>query len=230
MDLRTEIIPYRDAEGFILPKKWNGTVKETENGLMYSGIYYLMLEDVTVGERDEFIRLVDSCSVEKNGTKYTGVYHRNPGQADNLNGHDDVSLVSAASAKLDTLHKEQIYCHGKDYNWSYNNTDPAKWTFRSWHFRHPNVITQYYRSVGMSRNIFWNIVEFLTIIFIGTYVPGHMMTWARLKTSPKTWYYNILKRIWIKRITSKYGSIRNMFADHFGTEHPLVKFCKETLD
>lgn len=230
MTLREAIIPYRDEQGFILPKLWGGSVKETENGLMYTSIYNLMLEEPTVGERDEFIRLVDSCSVEKDGKLYTGVYHRNPGQSDNLNGHDDIALVSAASAKLNTIHKFQIYVHGKDYNWSYNNVDPEKWTFRSWHYRHFNVITQYYRSVGLSRNLLWNFLELLTIIFMGGYVPAHLMTWARLKTSPKTWYYNLLRRLWIKRITQKYGSVRNMFAEHFGNDHALTQFVKESFD
>lgn len=221
--LRGDIIPYRDSCGLILPKKWEGTPRETGNGLLYLGIFYLLLDDVNEEDEKKFTEIVRSCYEQ------TGLLNRNPGQNDNLNGHDDYIGVCAASLKLNSPVGLEIYDYGKAHNWCYNNVEPSKFTLRSWFARMPWNITHITRCAKKSLFFPIEIVEKLTtIIGISSEASSNILTWCRLK-STDGWVWNIIKRIWTYRINKKYGSIQGLFAEYFGLDHPLVKYVKTDI-
>lgn len=229
MGFREEVIAhFMDEEGLVSgvrdPGKWT-----SGNGLLYTGIFYTLLclrREVQPGDMERFKKTVNLCYVDRGSQVFPGLLERNDKRPD-LQAHDDYHGVVTASALLNTRHVHDVFAWGYANNWSYNNVDPEKWTFRTWHGRFPGQVAYYTMAARENPGVFGPCVLASKITTNALADPadagGKILVWLMIEgVKGQHALCDEAGRFWYERMRRDYGSLGALFAKYFGPHHPFA--------
>ena len=204
------------------PSEWS-----TGNGLLHLGLFMVVLyrQGILDGSTAAiFDKAVNQCYV-KDLLKQPilGLLNRNPGRTD-MESRDDYIGVAAASALLCTRHAPDIRKYGEQNGFNYNNQDPGKFTWNSWHGRFLGLPGFYAMCAGKNPGIVQNMALKLKLFFYPKEFQGEILMWVMTQVLKRlTPQYDGLINRFEKHLTQKYPNLGSLFLPYFGESHPFSK-------
>lgn len=207
-----------DTEGLVTvdrdPGKWS-----TGNGILFTSLFYSILFVNNAVTPEDFIRFskaITRCWVGKN----IGLLERNDGRED-LQAHDDYHVASA-SYLLKTYHSEAIWNWGKDHCWSFNNQNPQKWSFKTWHARFlghvPYLYAASYKKLSFMQTL---ALKFVLKLTSWESADDVMKTWLKVQVLKNIEGFEKSTQSWENILQQRYGSFGKVLEKYFGTNHPF---------
>lgn len=220
---KDEILEHYTDQEFQITIDRNPTRWSSGNGILFSSIFYTVLHlNNLISEDDKvrFSRMVDLCWVDP----YIGILERNDQRKDK-EAHDDYH-VATASYLLRTYHAEAIYNYGDMHNWSFNNENPGKWTFSTWHGRFPGTVGYY--SIAARKEPGWLDLWMLKKTMRSSLPErsdGMFMRWLKAQVMLKSDKEDIRSagNDFIGKAKGKWGSLGKILEPYFGSDHPFSK-------
>lgn len=174
------------------------------------------LGELTSEDRSKYTQMMTSCYVDG----YVGLMHRSPGGFGGLQAHDDYIGAVLNSPLI----AHDVYEYGSRNFWIYNNESPSSKSLRSWFGRFPDFVAHIYRASGKKSPIFNELFDLVSIIFGNVNTSSTaVLKWCKFQTA-NSLLSKLAKKIFEKKINNKYGSMANMFAAEFGSDHPFVQY------
>lgn len=231
MTFKEEILThYLDSE-LLVTKDRNPSHWSTGNGLLFTGIFYTLLYlrgECTAEDVDRFCMAVTPCwKDDELGNPIPGLLERND-KRNELQAHDDYRGVCVASLLLNTPHAKAVEAYGSSHFWCFNNAHPGRIGFRSWFGRFagfPGLVRL------CSRKSPGPLQAFLlgSDIFADSQSKAadpKILAWLSVIAAKFSAQANCLDAIshWENKIAFEFGSINQVFAESFGTEHPFAAY------
>lgn len=242
MALRDEIIPFIDGNGLVSPSLSNGQQKASDNGVMYSSEYYIMLEKLkqaTDQDVADFGQKMLSCLSPE------GILCRIPQPVkDGQEGPDDYfGLMNACMQLGNTDIPRKILWAFVRYVGFLNNDDPGKITAKAFMARFPHLTACMVSAAFPSWKNPLHIIARMACLPIYIYAAIILLLGDSLTPPNNTdsrrlsWHcWQCLKgvsllcriggRIWANRLYKDYGSdgMKAVAAIYYHDAHPFAKY------
>ncbi|HLD91654.1 MAG TPA: hypothetical protein VI911_11705 [Patescibacteria group bacterium] len=240
--------------------------RENENGIHFLVIYYILKDIIGTLNQDDlttFRRIVYNLQTfDTQGQKVKGLYDR--GAYESLNpdktnirtiSHDNINSIACFSKILNTPYHKEIYDHGKDNWWRFDNVYPEKprWS----RLMHPRdiIFWSYLANKFLSKFFIWEpMIECLLTCYFkydsrpqlheriwyfitskeytkitGIATSGKLLAFVRLYTVKNTWFGKLTWKLCTKFIN------RDFEEGWFGVisfyfknpDHPINLLAKE---
>jgi hypothetical protein len=204
------------------PSKWT-----TGNGLLHCGIFYTLLSLSNILDRDDcdrFNKAVFQCWVKSGNITVFGLLNRDAGRPDH-EAHDDYIGVCAASFFTHSNVSALINSYGAGNHYSYDNTNPYKFDFGSWHARFPGLIGFYRLSCSLPPG--WAQTLMLLAHFkfgASDNAKDNILDWLMAQVIKRSSSrFNGAIESWEKSLGEQFHSLGDIFAPYFGSAHPFSK-------
>jgi hypothetical protein len=208
---------YTNALGFVSNKP-NGS---TGNDLLYSCEAAVIRKQINAWTDADQAAL--EAAIVAHAQSEPGLYAR-PGWKQDEEQPDDYYGVAAFSR--DDAKKVLQYAHR--HCWYFKTSAAAKW-YEPAFWRFPAFMCHEKWAAGEKPNYFLRLVWTASVAFSGskTNQDPWMLNYLLVVTAgDKGLLERIATRMYFRRLTKTWGSLKNVFAAYFGdSNHPLAKYC-----
>lgn len=243
MSIKEEILPYVDGNNLVSPTilLYPGQVNVTNNGVMYTSEYTVLLSNLGVLEDssiEEFIETISHCLTPE------GILKRNPDGSGGQEGPDDYyGLMNACIHTKVVKIPRMILSAINKYKGCLNNVDPNKWTFQSFLIRQPQLIACIVAAAypSLKNPLHWLIRLALTPAFLisaciialsGLESPtgeldNRRLTWHLVSTLTRvSLACNLAAILWRRRLCKDYGvtGMKEVMTRYLEFGHPIAKY------
>lgn len=221
--IKTDFINYIDGNGLLTPApgKWQPGQSGSDNGLLFTSIYYILLnKNSQLTDQDK----IDYAN-KINQSIGSDLLNRVPvGQNSSLESVDDYYGVLSACIELgNTDIPIKLIWGCIKYKGSFYNTDPGKWQWQTFLIRQPGLLTAMISSAfpSLVNPLHWLIrLLFLPLFIITAFIitfsnmsenmsdtDTRQLTWTLQnnlkKTSLLCW---LASKVWLWRLNKYYGA------------------------
>lgn len=201
----------------------------TGNGLLHLGLFVSIIGvggAITYRESDTYDRAINLAMVQnRDGSQIKGLFSRSFWKLGEAQSWDDYIGICAGSFWTNHPAARWVYEYGKKNNWSFDNLNPYKFSWRKWFGRFIGFPQFVKMCSGKKTNVLENLMIALKIVFtdisasdscMKTYI---IITVARDCSLLSEW----ASRLTLARIRRKYHSVGLSFAPYFqSVDHPLT--------
>lgn len=199
------------------------------NGVMNTGLYYLILAQHGVKEPAPFERTMKACEASSSGFPIPALIKRHPLKPEHQS-HDDYIGFMAACAYLDEMRAMEVVRYGKKFSFVYDVERPfTNLLLDKSHDRFPGLVA-YYKMCSNETISIWELAVFclrLSWMIITLNSDGDTPIHSYCFASVFKYRYPILGRfffsMWVNQAKRKFGSIAKAFAPYYGESHPFAK-------
>lgn len=244
MSIRDEIVPFIDGNGLVAPARVApGTVAASANGTMYTSEYYAILKmsgQLKPQDQVDFANRIGKC-IDSNG-----LLNRTPlGQNSDLDSPDDYVGTINGSFQVGNTDIPRRYL-GAVFKFfgALNNTEPGKWTAKSFLVRQLQLVTM---MVSAAFPSWLNPLHILIRTFFAPFYwwSAISILWACRKQPTSdtdyrrlAWHhtcvvknYSLLCKlaslVWYRKLHLDYGTstaMRAVAAMYYGADHPFSQY------
>lgn len=228
-NFRKKCLPFWDRDGLF--KGDHDGYPSTNNGLMLTGIYFVLLK--FLGSRDVVDTKAFTDRVTRHMTGHQGLWHERKGHPGRIS-HDDMMLIAAAGYFWNAEVPKKIVHYGRKNKWSFDNTKPGVFQWNTWHWRFIGVVQHYKVAAGERLSLFDRLMWCLGIWVTVWWTNGtsgsqkDLFAVATMLRSDQnhSWLVKKTIRRYYKDVVDEWGSVMTMLSVYHGPKHPFVEYSR----
>lgn len=233
MSLKQDIQPYIDCEGMISPSIPQPGIPGSNNGLMYTSEYIIMLMRNDEANQDDVSYYRNKLELF---CKEPGLLGRHPHGAGDQEGPDDYLGVAAALIELGTEIDEKMAMSVIKYGFKHigimNNVCPGKFSWSSFLGRQLQLPAAYFNAAGFPILVLNTYCAF-SILLSCWRVPtnncdARRLGWLLIQCTRKSFICRMAAKVWYKRLYNDYPTgMKGVAAQYYVPGHPFAKYWIE---
>ena len=196
-----------------------------DNYHLYTAHYFNF--GATEEDHRNYWRYINACAMKTN-SGLTGLYWRFPNGPEPISQDEIIGMGFCCWKMKSQVFTPVILRYGNANFWSFNNTDPGKFTFATWLGRFLNLKPFLLSCTGQSVNIFrqviWSLWCLASLFSTKQETSGKLLQYVQIPVMEKYWLCRQAGKIWRYFMKKQYGSPQSLFAIYF-PNHPLAIYA-----